>query len=186
MKPVAPDGPEVPAVDAPAVNDALWREELSFREEDERYVSRRQFGKFLTLTSLAMFAGNVWLLLRSMMRKDDTELPETVVARIDEVAPGGVKVFNYPGPDDPCLLVRPDAETFVAYDQKCTHLSCAVVYAPRRDVLECPCHHGFFSVRTGQVLAGPPPRPLPRIRLVRRGDHIVAVGKVDGPGDEST
>jgi len=37
----------------------LWREEFSIHKANERYVSRRQLTKFLTLTSLAMFAGNV-------------------------------------------------------------------------------------------------------------------------------
>jgi len=164
--------------------DPLWKEELSFREADERYVSRRQFGKFLVLTSAGMFAGNAWLLVRSWL-KQARKYPATVVARIDEVPPGGVKVFNYPGPDDPCLLVRPDADTIVAYGQKCPHLSCAVVYAPKRDRLECPCHHGVFSVRTGRVLAGPPPRPLARIRLEHRGQDIVAVGVDGSDGEEA-
>ena len=30
---------------------------------DERYVNRRQFAKFLALTSLGMFAGNLWILV---------------------------------------------------------------------------------------------------------------------------
>ena len=29
---------------------------------DERYVTRRQFTKFLTLASLGMFVGNLWIL----------------------------------------------------------------------------------------------------------------------------
>lgn len=161
---------------------ALWREEVSFREADERHVSRRQFGKFLVLTSLGMFAGNVWLFVRSLLRRPVVH-PARVVARVSDVPVGGSVLFGYPGPGDPCILVRPDADTFVAYDQKCTHLSCAVVHAPARDELECPCHHGSFSVRTGQVLAGPPPRPLVRVRLERRGDELVAVGL--GTGRES-
>jgi hypothetical protein len=30
----------------------LWREEFSVHAAEERYVARRQFGKFLVLTSL--------------------------------------------------------------------------------------------------------------------------------------
>jgi Rieske Fe-S protein len=65
---------------------------------------------------------------------------------------------------------------YVAFEQKCTHLSCAVVYSRERDRLECPCHQGYFSATTGAVLQGPPPRPLARIRLEKRGDELVAVG----------
>ncbi len=71
-----------------------------------------------------------------------------------------------------------------AYSQKCTHLSCAVVYSPERDRLECPCHDGVFSVATGAVEQGPPPRPLQRIELEQRPDGIYAVGIGEDGDDE--
>ncbi len=43
----------------------LWREEFPLRAADERLVTRRQFAKFLSLTSLGMLAGNLWILLRA-------------------------------------------------------------------------------------------------------------------------
>jgi Rieske Fe-S protein len=43
-------------------------------------------------------------------------------------------------------------------------------------VLRCPCHHGLFDLATGRPLAGPPRRPLDRIRLDIRGGEIFAVG----------
>ena len=43
----------------------LWRDEFSVFTADERYVNRRQFTKFLTLTSFGMLAGNLWILARS-------------------------------------------------------------------------------------------------------------------------
>jgi Rieske Fe-S protein len=50
-----------------------------------------------------------------------------------------------------------------------------VYYAREKNRLECPCHEGYFSVNTGAVLQGPPPRPLPRVVLERKGDNLVAV-----------
>ena len=47
--------------------DPLWREEVSIFAADERYVNRRQFAKFLVLTSAGMFAGNLWILIRSWL-----------------------------------------------------------------------------------------------------------------------
>ena len=85
-------------------------------------------------------------------------------------------MFDYPAEHDSCILVRLSESEFVAFSQKCTHLSCAVYYAANADRLECPCHNGAFSVETGRVLQGPPPRPLPRIRIEQRGDEIYAVG----------
>jgi len=156
--------------------EPLWREELSIFTSDERYVGRRQFAKFLVLGSLGMFAGNLWLLARALFGKPSPRLPMVPVTRLGELPVGGVKVFNYPGPNDPCLLVRYAEDRWAAYSQKCTHLSCAVYYKQASRQLVCPCHHGAFAVEDGRVLQGPPPRPLPRVRLERRGDLLVAVG----------
>lgn len=159
--------------------EPLWRDEFSIHTADERYVSRRQFTKFLVLTSLGMFAGNLWILVRSAFGKAPV-YSEKTICRASNVPVGGVWLFRYPSEKDPCILIRPDPDTFVAYSQKCTHLSCAVFYSPEKDRLECPCHEGYFSVRSGNVLQGPPPRPLPRVLLERRGDELVAVGIATG------
>jgi len=155
--------------------EPLWRDEFSVHAADERYVNRRQFTKFLTLTSLAMFAGNIWILVKSLTAKQPA-YPEQVIARAGAIPVGGVKLFTYPTSNDPCLMVRTADDTYVAYSQVCTHLSCAVIYNVHRGRLECPCHEGIFSVKDGSVTAGPPPRPLPRVVLERRGNDLVAVG----------
>jgi nitrite reductase/ring-hydroxylating ferredoxin subunit len=141
-----------------------------------------QAAKFLVLTSLGMFVGNLWILVRSWWRREPV-VPVREVARASAVPVGGVMVFFYPSPRDACLLLRLGEDDFVAYSQKCTHLSCAVYFAREAGRLECPCHEGHFDVRDGRVLQGPPPRPLPRVRLERRGDVLVATGLDLGTGE---
>jgi nitrite reductase/ring-hydroxylating ferredoxin subunit len=153
----------------------LWREEFSIHAAEERYVTRRQFGKFLVLTSLGMLVGNLWILVRSLWAAP-AALPARDVAGLDDVPPGGARVFRYPGPDDPCLLLRTAEGAYVAYSQKCTHLSCAVFPSADGRRLECPCHEGYFSLADGRVLQGPPPRPLPRVLLEQRAGRLWAVG----------
>jgi Rieske Fe-S protein len=87
------------------------------------------------------------------------------VMELGAIPVGGVKLFRYPTEDDQAMLIRLGEDEYVAYSQKCTHLSCPVHFSPESGQIECPCHHGSFEARTGKVLAGPPPRPLPRIRL---------------------
>jgi Rieske Fe-S protein len=154
----------------------LWAEEFSVHSAEDKYVLRRQFTKFMVLTSFGMFAGNVWIWGRSLFARHSGELPERMVARASAITAGGVKLFHYPTEKDPCILVRKPDQKLVAYSQKCTHLSCAVYYSREQNRLECPCHEGYFSIDTGRVLQGPPPRPLPRIELVERGDEVFAVG----------
>jgi Rieske Fe-S protein len=153
--------------------EPLWRDEFPIHIEDERYVTRRQFAKFLTLTSFAMAAGNLWILVKSWMRRAPV-YPVRTVAAADSLAVGSVKLFTYPTANDPCILVRPSADVYVAYSQVCTHLSCAVFFSAASGRLECPCHQGSFSVADGSVIAGPPPRALPRVVLERRGRDLVA------------
>jgi Rieske Fe-S protein len=153
----------------------LWREEFSVQSSEEQYISRRQFGKFLTLTSIGMCAGSAWLFVRSRL-EGTPSYPVVSLGLQENIPVGGVKLFDYPGEGDSCLLIRPDEETFVAYSQKCTHLSCAVFYSKETHQIECPCHNGAFSVTSGEVLKGPPPRPLPRIVLENRDGELFAVG----------
>jgi len=152
----------------------LWRDEFPVFTADERYVNRRQFTKFLTLTSFAMLAGNLWILARSWFHRP-AEYPTLAVARAGELAVGEVKTFAYPTAENPCILVRTGSDSYAAYSQKCTHLSCAVYYAKEQNRLECPCHQGYFSIADGAVLQGPPQRPLPRVALEMREGQLMAV-----------
>jgi len=86
-----------------------------------------------------------------------------------------VRTFSYPREQDPCVLVRLMDGEFVAFSQSCTHLSCAVIPKVEEGVFFCPCHEGYFDLRTGRNIAGPPPRPLPRIVLEIEGEDIYAV-----------
>jgi len=95
----------------------LWKDEFSIRTADERYVTRRQFTKFLALTSLGMFVGNLWILARSWLHREPS-YPTQPVGRVGEVPVGGVKLFTYPTPQDHCILVRTAENSYVAYSQK--------------------------------------------------------------------
>lgn len=157
-----------------AGREPLWKEEFSVHTADERYVTRRQLTKFLVLTSLGMFVGNLWILVRSILYKPPA-FPERGIAQTGEIPVEGVKLFTYPSTEDHCILVRTGENEYVAYSQKCTHLSCAVYYSKESSRLECPCHQGFFSIKDGSVLQGPPSRPLPRVVLEQRGQQLVAI-----------
>jgi Rieske Fe-S protein len=97
------------------------------------------------------------------------------VLRIDGAAdlpPGGVLAFTLPGSGVSGLLRRSDLDAYVAFDRRCTHLGCPVLWEAARGELVCPCHRGAFDARTGEVLAGPPRAPLRRLTVVRRGAEV--------------
>jgi Rieske Fe-S protein len=162
----------------PAAEQPAWRGDFPIDWPEDHYVARRDYTKFLVLTSLAFAAGQLWIGVKSLLRRRgrQTPPPRTEIARLADVPVGSVREFRYPGPDDACLLLRPDERTLVAYGQKCTHLSCAVVPRIERGELHCPCHVGAFDLATGRPVAGPPRRPPPRVALEVRGGVIYAAG----------
>ena len=82
--------------------------------------------------------------------------------------------FSYPGPQDACLLIRTGPDAFLAYSARCTHLSCAVLPDVENGALRCSCHNGLFDLATGRPLAGPPRRPLSRIRIEAKSGIVYA------------
>jgi len=159
-----------------------WREQFPVDWPTDDFRSRRDFTKLLGLTSLAFVAGQLWIALLSLRRraKESRSLPETEIASVAELPVGGSKVFDYPRSGAACVLTRVATDRFVAYGQKCTHLSCPVIPRPERNRLQCPCHEGAFDLATGEPIAGPPRRPLPRLRLAIRGGSVFAVGLEEG------
>jgi nitrite reductase/ring-hydroxylating ferredoxin subunit len=153
-----------------------WRQDFPIDWPQDQYVERRDFMKFMVLTSFAFTVGQFWIAFQSWWRHRLSAPEGRRIGSLDQIPVGGAIVFNYPDDHDPCVLVRLTASDVVAYSQKCTHLSCAVIPRPEQGVLQCPCHDGLFDLRTGAVRAGPPRRPLPRILLDVRGDDVYATG----------
>ncbi len=144
---------------------------------EEAQVTRREFCNFLALTSTALFVSSVGFAGKAAL--DRNRLPQYLPAKIDggeTVAPNSSLNFRYPTEKDTAILVRAADGQYFAYGQKCTHLTCPVYFESARERLECPCHEGGFDVRTGNVLYGPPPRPLDTIELeIREGGEVWAI-----------
>lgn len=155
--------------------NARWREDFPVEWESDNYITRREMVKFLALGSLTIAGANFVVAgIPHIVRASQT--PRTRIALASAIPPGKSMLFSYPTQEDPCILVRQHNGDVVAYSQVCTHLSCAVIHKEPENTLFCPCHNGFFTVEEGRPYAGPPTRPLPRIRLEQQGDEIFAVG----------
>ncbi len=172
-----PDQLTVPPDGKPFRDQPQWRNDFPIDKPQDEYVSRRDFTKFLVLTSFAFVVGQAWIVGQNIVRKRRGLPPVKKIALLSQLPPiGGAMVFHYPGENDNCLLVRTGEQSFVAYDQRCTHLACAVVPQYEENTILCPCHHGFFDLQTGNVLAGPPQRALTRVTLEIRDDVLYATG----------
>lgn len=137
-------------------------------------VTRRDYLRILVTLSGGLLAASAAVAAGLFHRHGEGEGPERKVA--DRLAPGEAVAFRYPGEDDRAIAIRLPEGRLVAYSSICTHLACAVLWRAEENHLLCPCHDGVFDPASGEVLAGPPPRPLPSVRLREDARGIWAVG----------
>src|SRR5581483_9133395 len=136
---VAPDG-------RPSDAQPAWRSDFPIDWPQDHYVERRDFMKFMVLTSLAFTVGQFWIAAQDWLGRRRSAPEPARIAAASEIPVGGTRLFGYPTPHDPCMLVRTAETSFVAYSQKCTHLSCAVIPDVKAGVIRCPCHDGLFDL----------------------------------------
>ena len=149
--------------------------EFPYNQDQEAEVTRREFCNFLFLTSSALFLGAAGFAAKAAydasFEQTFTPMP---IEGASELAPGSALNFTYPPEEHSAILIRTKDGSYHAFGQKCTHLSCPVYYAKEHGRLECPCHEGGFSETTGEVLYGPPPRPLDKIEIEIRNGMVYA------------
>lgn len=74
---------------------------------------------------------------------------------------------------DPVLVFRDGQDSAVCFSAICTHQGCTV--NPDGTKFQCPCHLSMYDARTGKVLQGPAPSPLPKIQVkVQNGEIVTA------------
>src|SRR5581483_3939901 len=116
-----------------------WRAEFPYHWDADDLVARRQLLRFAVYSSGALFASTAFLALLGALTGRAHPAAKQV-ARVGDVPEGRALYFAYPEPDDQAMLLHLPGGRFVAYSQRCTHLSCAVYYQPERGRLYCPCH----------------------------------------------
>jgi cytochrome b6-f complex iron-sulfur subunit len=94
-------------------------------------------------------------------RKGDKDLARVSFPEA-EVPPGGAKFFSFRG--ETGVVVRKKNGELAAFSAVCTHLGCVVQWENEKQDFLCPCHAGRYTA-DGDVLSGPPPRPLARLAL---------------------
>ena len=137
-------------------------------------VTRRDYLRILVTVSAGLAAGAAGVAVGLFRRHGGAQ--RTAVKVADRLDRGQAVAFRYPGEDDRALAIRLPDGRLVGWSAVCTHLACAVLWRADDGQLECPCHDGVFDPATGEVVAGPPPRPLPAVRLRENADGIWAVG----------
>jgi Rieske Fe-S protein len=153
-----------------------WREEFPYPWDEDEIVTRRDTLRFLLAGSGALFLATGVLAIIGYLPKG-ADAQSVPVAKVGELAENAWRVFDFPDQYAQGILINLPGKGLVAYSDVCTHLSCAVIYQGDGK-MHCPCHDGLFDAATGNVLAGPPTRPLPLIQLAIHDGTIYAVKEV--------
>lgn len=74
-------------------------------------------------------------------------------------------------------VLTSDGQNFIAFDPHCTHLGCPYRWDQSKKQFLCPCHTAVFNV-DGQVVKGPPPRPLDRYPVKVVGGRLLILPQV--------
>ena len=66
----------------------------------------------------------------------------------------------------------------IALSPICTHLGCTVSFDEERESFACPCHGGLYD-KEGNVIGGPPPKPLKRHEITFEAGKLLIGEPVD-------
>lgn len=140
-------------------------------------MKRRNFlDIFFGGSLLATIAAFVYPVVRYVLPSKRTGAVQNSVAaaKAGELPPNAAKIFKFGSA--PAVLVNTAEGTLVALSAICTHLTCTVRYDGETGTLFCPCHNGRFDL-SGNVLSGPPPRPLETYTVEVSGPDIIVSRK---------
>ncbi len=133
---------------------------------------RRQFAKALLGTGLvSSVVAFLYPVVRYLMPVAQEEsLNAIAAAKVTELKLNSGRIFKFGS--KPGLVIHTSADEWKAFVAVCPHLNCTVQYRAETQQIWCACHNGTFDL-TGQVISGPPPRPLEQLTVNVRGDDVV-------------
>jgi len=106
-----------------------------------------------------------------------SDFPETtyqtkVIVLVPGIGEAG-KSIAYVRSRNPAIDTEPEDKYnhWVALSSRCMHLGCPVRYVVAAQRFICPCHGGVYDFE-GQVIGGPPVRPLDRFQTRVRADKL--------------
>ncbi len=106
---------------------------------------------------------------------DPPDVPEASVnevpaGKVSDLKPNSGKIVKFGSL--PVLLVRISESEWRAFSAVCSHLNCTVQYKDSSRQIWCACHNGLYNLN-GQVVSGPPPKPLEPYDVHVRGEELV-------------
>ena len=143
-----------------ALSWVLLAQPLAIVASPEVTEKARQFikGHDTRIKHLDVAAGLAWWNANTSGKPEDFALAGVY----EQYKPNGIWIVN----------LSPNEQKLVALSTTCTHLGCRTRYNTESNLIECPCHGGVYDTN-GQVIGGPPPKPLARLAARIDGDRVM-------------
>ena len=134
-------------------------------------MKRRRFLSFLlTIFGLTALGSFIYPLARFLAPAGGKAEAKQITLKKSDIPVGTTR--EIPFNNVPIIVINRPGKGFVALSRVCTHLGCLVEYDKIQNRLICPCHGALFDLE-GNVLSGPPPKPLPRFPLKVESESIL-------------
>lgn len=139
-------------------------------------ISRRKFLGIMTGVPLVLSVGTPAVAVGKMISPPEALRPlppRMAILKEDELLEKPKEII-YDGL--PAMIFKKGNE-YRAFSRVCTHLGCTVMWNEAEKRFECPCHGGIFD-EDGNVLVGPPPKPLTRLRAWVEDGYVMVQREV--------
>ncbi|MBM4339024.1 MAG: ubiquinol-cytochrome c reductase iron-sulfur subunit [Deltaproteobacteria bacterium] len=131
-------------------------------DSDKKSFSRRRLIVYAWMGAAAVVAGELIVGTFAFLwpRKTQGKSEKIFIAgKVKDFKVGEVVYFRKEK-----TIIKKMEEGFLAFSAVCPHLNCVVNWNEVLKTFECPCHGAKFNPN-GEVLEGPPPRPLDLYKL---------------------
>jgi cytochrome b6-f complex iron-sulfur subunit len=143
------------------------------QQQSPEDVGRRSFFARLFQTVMGLWVvAFITVVLTYIKAPRESKGVEEKVKRVGPLADLQIGSAKFVADDrQPFWVIRTASDELTALSATCTHLRCILQWDKDSGRLVCPCHAGAFDLN-GNVVAGPPPRPLESLRVDTRGGIV--------------
>ncbi len=134
-------------------------------------MKKREFvGGLLILLGITTLGSFAYPLARFLAPPRRRAKLKEITLKKSEIPAGEAKEIPLGG--IPAIIINRPATGFIAFSRVCSHLGCLVDFNRTQNKIICPCHGAIFDLE-GNVISGPPPKPLQRLPLRVEGETIL-------------
>ena len=147
--------------------------------EKKKNVSRRDFITVIwgVVTAFPFFYAAYRFVLHGSQHfrpasvRNNPNAGKSNIIALNSIPENSAKIVNIG--DRQVMLIRRSGSDVSALSATCTHLECTLGYRKEQNDIYCACHGGRFDA-SGNVLEGPPKKPLPKYEVkIDSGNVIV-------------